>query len=110
MEPRTRSVVIYTDARGRRPFEAWFGQLRDAKARGIIRARIARLESGNFGDCRAVGEGVQELRIHYGPGFRVYFAAAGDALILLLCAGTKVAQHRDIQTAIRHWRDAKESL
>jgi putative addiction module killer protein len=110
MEPRTRNVVIYTDARGRRPFEQWFGQLRDGRARGIIRSRIARLESGNFGDCRAVGEGVQELRIHYGPGFRVYFAEVRDVLIVLLCAGTKGTQDRDIQTAIRYWRDAKETL
>jgi putative addiction module killer protein len=110
MEPRRRQVQIYTDGRGRRPLEDWLTGLRDIRARAVIRARVARLEAGNLGDCRPVGQGVQELRIHHGPGYRLYFAEAGAALILLLCGGSKATQRRDIGRAKRFWKDARENL
>lgn len=80
-------------------FERWFGKLRDRRARGRILARIRRLQLGNPGDVRPVGEGVSELRIPHGPGYRVYFAQRGTALVVLLAGGDKRTQRRDIARA-----------
>jgi len=80
-------------------FARWFGSLRDSRARMRIQARIRRLTLGNFGDVRPVGGGVSELRIDYGPGYRVYFVQRGEALIFLLAGGDKRTQERDIATA-----------
>jgi putative addiction module killer protein len=74
-----------------------------------IEARIARLRSGHFGDCKPVGEGVLELRVHYGPGYRVYFARHGRAIVLLLCAGHKSTHPRDITRAKRYWREHRNA-
>jgi putative addiction module killer protein len=80
-------------------FVRWFASLRDDRARARIDARIRRLSLGNPGDVRAVGEGVSEMRIDYGPGYRVYFVQRGNALIVLLAGGDKRTQERDIATA-----------
>ncbi len=80
-------------------FARWFTSLRDSRARMRIQARIRRLSIGNPGDVRPVGEGVSEMRIDYGPGYRVYFAQRGDALVILLAGGDKRTQDRDIATA-----------
>ena len=80
-------------------FSKWMADLRDHRARAKIAARIDRLAFGNPGDVQPVGEGVSELRIHYGPGYRVYFAQRGASLIVLLCGGVKSTQTRDIKTA-----------
>ena len=87
-------------------YDRWFRTLRDPNARARIEIRIDRLQLGNAGDVRPVGEGVSELRIHYGPGYRVYFVQKGDVLILLLCGGDKASQHSDIVRAkalAREW-------
>jgi putative addiction module killer protein len=73
--------------------------LRDRAARGRIIARVSRLQTGNPGDWRSVGSGVMELRISYGPGYRVYYVKRGDTLIVLLCGGDKSTQSKDIDTA-----------
>jgi len=80
-------------------FAKWESRLRDKRARTIIATRLARLAHGLPGDVEPVGEGVSELRIHYGPGYRVYFQQRGDILIVLLCGGDKKTQARDITTA-----------
>ncbi len=80
-------------------FSDWMGKLRDHEARAKIAARIDRLAFGNAGDVEPVGEGVSELRIHSGPGYRVYFVRRGDTLIILLCGGDKSTQSQDIKTA-----------
>jgi len=80
-------------------FSDWMAGLRDHRARAKIAARIDRLALCNAGDVRPVGEGVSELRIHSGPGYRVYFVARGKALIVLLCGGDKSTQNKDIKTA-----------
>jgi putative addiction module killer protein len=80
-------------------FARWFESLRDSRVRMRIQARIRRLTLGNFGDVRPVGGGVSELRIDYGPGYRVYFVQRGEALIFLLAGGDKRTQERDIATA-----------
>ncbi|MDE2905033.1 MAG: type II toxin-antitoxin system RelE/ParE family toxin [Acidobacteriota bacterium] len=79
----------------------WFDGLRDERARARINVRIRRLSLGNAGDVRPVGEGVSELRIDYGPGYRVYFVQQGPSLAILLAGGDKHTQRRDIATACR---------
>lgn len=88
-------------------FDRWLGKLKDGRAVARVLARIDRLALGNSGDVKSVGGGVSELRIDYGPGYRVYFAQRGQALILLLCGGDKSTQSNDISTAQRivtEWR------
>src|SRR5580704_14039114 len=80
-------------------FSDWMIGLRDHRARAKIAARIDRLALGNPGDVEPVGEGISELRIHYGPGYRVYFTRRGKMLIMLLCGGDKNTQTRDIKAA-----------
>jgi putative addiction module killer protein len=80
-------------------FSRWFEGLRDKAAQFRIAARIRRLELGNFGDVKPVGEGISELRITYGPGYRVYLTKRGDTLVILLAGGDKSSQARDIERA-----------
>jgi putative addiction module killer protein len=82
-------------------YAKWFKSLRDTNAKDRIDVRILRLQAGNFGDVKSVGEGVRELRINYGPGYRVYFVQRGEVLVILLCGGDKRTQNRDIETAKR---------
>lgn len=89
-------------------YEKWDARLRDKRARTIIAARLMRLAEGLSGDVEPVGEGVSELRIHYGPGYRVYFQRRGNLLIVLLCGGDKSTQARDIAAAkkmAKEWSD-----
>jgi putative addiction module killer protein len=81
-------------------FAKWLSKLSDRNARARIQVRIDRLALGNFGDSKPVGQGVSEMRIDYGPGYRVYFAQRGKILVLLLCGGTKKTQQADIERAI----------
>ena len=82
-------------------YRKWEARLRDERARVLITARLTRLAYGLAGDVKPVGHGVSELRIHYGPGYRVYFRKQGNAIIILLCGGDKSTQAQDIKTAIR---------
>ena len=82
-------------------FRRWKNRLKDNRARALIAARINRLANGLAGDVQPVGEGVSELRIHYGPGYRIYFQQRGTLLVVLLCGGKKGTQARDIETAKR---------
>lgn len=87
------------EVRQTEPFMEWLENLRDRKAAAKIAARLARLELGNFGDAEPVGEGVTELRIHFGPGYRVYVVPRGEILVVVLCGGDKSSQDRDIKRA-----------
>jgi putative addiction module killer protein len=82
-------------------YSTWFAKLSDIQAKARIVARIRRMELGNTGDAKSVGGGVSELRIDYGPGYRVYFTKRGNTLVVLLCGGDKKTQKRDIETAKR---------
>jgi putative addiction module killer protein len=86
-------------------FAKWFADLTDRQARARILARIDRLQIGNPGDVRPVGEGVSEMRVDYGPGYRIYFVRRGRMLAVLLAGGSKRTQERDIRTAIKLARD-----
>ncbi|MGB6488768.1 MAG: type II toxin-antitoxin system RelE/ParE family toxin [Steroidobacteraceae bacterium] len=88
-------------------FETWLTGLRDRQAQARINARIRRLSLGNLGDVKPVGSGVSELRIDYGPGYRVYYAQRGKALVLILCGGDKRTQDADIKRAIKLAKDWK---
>lgn len=81
-------------------FDAWLKDLRDPIGKARILARVRSAEQGNFGDCAPVGEGVSEMRIHIGPGYRVYYGRIDERVYLLLCAGNKSTQRRDIKQAI----------
>ena len=89
-------------------FAAWFNALADPKAKFRITTRIRSATDGNFGDCRSVGEGVFEMRIHYGPGYRVYYARDGATVYLLLIGGDKNSQPRDIAAAHDLWKRFKK--
>ncbi len=80
-------------------FAAWFRSLRDRTTQGRIVARIERVQLGNFGDAKVLGDGVRELRMDFGPGYRVYFTRRGERIVLLLCGGDKGSQLRDIARA-----------
>lgn len=80
-------------------FEKWLRGLRDDKARAIIQLRLDRISQGNLGDAKPVGDGIGEVRIHFGPGYRLYFLREADVAIVLLCGGQKSEQARDIRRA-----------
>src|SRR5207244_12750000 len=103
MEAVEREMRIYRTREGRVPYLDWFNTLRDPQAQQKIQARIARIRLGNFGHTRSVGEGVQELKIDYGPGYRVYFGQDGTKLVILLCGGDKRTQNADIKAAKAYW-------
>lgn len=98
-------VLEYLTEDGRSPFKDWLDRLRDLEARVRVRARINRVRVGNFGDSHALGGGVSELRIDYGPGYRVYFGRQGSTVVLLLCGGDKRTQSRDIALAQSYWAE-----
>ena len=105
MLPITEITVLeYEDKDGESPFSDWFDDLDRASAARVTMA-LARMEHGNLGDTKSVGDGVMERRIPFGPGVRVYFGRDGATLIILLGGGTKQRQDRDIATAKRHWDD-----
>ena len=93
---------------GRVPFSEWLNALRDKRAQARIRVRLQRLAAGNLGDIKAVGGGVSELRMPFGPGYRVYLAQHGSSWLLLLCGGDKSSQQKDIEIAKRYLQDWKE--
>lgn len=82
-------IFRYQDAGGRQPFSEWLDACTDKVAQARVRIRLRQVETGNFGDCVAVGEGVMELRIHVGAGYRVYFGKSGKSVVVLLCGGDK---------------------
>ena len=99
-------VVQYEDPDGSCPFAEWFDSL-ETRAALKVRTALARIESGNMGDLKPVGEGVSERRIDHGPGYRVYFGRDGDDLVVLLAGGTKKRQQKDINRAKALWADYK---
>jgi putative addiction module killer protein len=91
-------------------FDRWLSELRDPRGKARVLERLRSASLGNWGDCEAVGEGVSEMRIHFGPGYRVYFVRSGQTVYLLLCGGSKTTQKRDIARAKRMARDIEEKM
>lgn len=101
-------IRIYSDSQNRQPLTQWLSNLKDIRARAQIRARLARVAAGNLGDCKPLRDGVQELKIDYGPGYRVYLSRQGPVLVLLLCGSDKGDQSRAINQAIDYLNDWKQ--
>src|SRR5437762_11640419 len=108
MEAIERDVRLYRRRDGRVPYLDWFEALRDERAKQTVQSRIARIRLGNFGEVRSVGEGVQELKIDYGPGYRIYFAHDGPRVVIILCGGDKRTQNADIRAAKTYWSAYKQ--
>jgi putative addiction module killer protein len=100
-------LVTYQSAFGRRPFAEWFAGL-DEPAKGKVQGALDRLAGGHLSEIKSVGGGVLERRIHWGPGYRIYFGRRGAAIVVLLGGGTKRDQQTDIATAQRRWEDYKQ--
>jgi putative addiction module killer protein len=107
MQNSERIIQIYQTARGQTPFEGWIEALSDKKAKAIVFQRIDRVRLGNFGDCRSLGSGIYELRIFWGPGYRVYYGLEDSKIVLLLCGGNKSSQKKDIARASQMWKEFK---
>lgn len=100
-------VLRYVTANGKDIVGSWLGKFKDQQTRARIAARLTRLSAGHFGDCKPLHDGVCELRIDFGPGYRVYYAMIGQSCVLLLCGGDKRKQSNDIERAIQCLHDYK---
>jgi putative addiction module killer protein len=101
------TLEYYIAETGKIPFKDWLESLKDIQARARIRIALDRLRLGNLGHAKSVGEGVHELKIDYGPGYRVYYGFAGAVIVLLLFGGDKASQDKDIIRAKEYWKDFK---
>ena len=95
----------YVDLTGQDLFIQWLDNLKDRQAQARVAVRLARLENGNFGDCKPISDGIWELRVDWGPGYRVYYAMEGKHVVLLCEAGDKRTQDADIARAIARWKE-----
>lgn len=98
-------ILEYVNEDGKNVFHEWLRSLKDRAARARIRVRLNRIRLGNFGDCKSVGSGVSELRVDYGPGYRIYFGKEGVQVVILLCGGSKKTQSKDIRMAQQYWAE-----
>lgn len=101
----TKEVLVYQTEEGKEPFQEWRKDLRDKVTLARIDRRLEHLAQGNYGDYKAVGEGVYELRFFFGSGYRVYFAEDGNTIVVLLSGGDKGSQSKDIAKAKDYWKD-----
>lgn len=101
------AINEYTDKQNRSPYAEWLASLRDKQTRARIIMQVDRMELGLFGDSAPIGEGLSELKIHYGPGYRVYYGKDTQNAYLLLCGGDKSTQSRDIKRAKAYWQEHK---
>ncbi|AFZ27744.1 putative addiction module killer protein [Cylindrospermum stagnale PCC 7417] len=104
MEALPREIQRYITLDNKIPFDDWFNSLRDTKAKDKVIVRLERVKLGNLGDYRSIEQGVYELRIDFGPGYRVYFGQIGTTIVLLLCGGDKSSQQQDIRQALEYWK------
>jgi putative addiction module killer protein len=109
MKTSALEIVFYTTALGKQPFVEWLEGL-STKVEAVVLARVARIRSGNLGDCKPIKScaGIYELRIDFGPGYRIYFGKQGATVVVLLVGGDKGSQSRDIAKAKRYWISFKE--
>jgi putative addiction module killer protein len=109
MESKPREVIYYVDPEGNYPAHNWLEKLKDKTTRVIIKGRIRRVEEGNLGFTRSIGHGLIELKIDHGPGYRVYLGIDGDTVIMILAAGDKSTQFKDIENAKARWQNYRET-
>jgi putative addiction module killer protein len=98
-------IELYKTASSHCPFDDWFESLRELNTRAKILTRLDRLKLGNFGDCKTLGDGIAELRVHHGPGIRIYYSKIGNKIVLLLCGGDKGSQSKDINKAKEYFKE-----
>jgi len=104
----TKVIKHYIASNGKIPYENWFNNIKDNSNKKRIATRIERLALGNYGDYKNLGDGVYELRLFFGSGYRVYFAEVDNTIILLLCGGDKNSQTKDIKKAKEYWEEFNE--
>ena len=105
VETNIKIIAIYETRDGQKPFKKWLESLRDKVTVARINARISRIEHGNFGDAKSVGQGVMELRFVFNSGYRIYYGLDGHKLVVLLSGGDKSTQDKDIKLAQEYWSD-----
>jgi len=105
--PQPKILSAYISKSGRCSIRDWLKTLKDAKGKAVVLGRLNRVRSGNFGDCERYGQ-ITELRIHFGPGYRVYVGQDGPVLVVLLCGGDKSTQSKDFANAKEAWNDYQE--
>lgn len=110
MKEMNNTINEYVTPDNKAPYSSWLGTLKDKIGKARIISQVDRMELGIFGDSKSVGEGVSELRIHYGPGYRVYYAQEGKNIYLLLCGGDKSSQDKDIKLAKQYWNNYKKEM
>lgn len=104
----SKEVFVYTTQDGQQPYSDWLNGLRDGTSRRRIIQHVTRLGSGNYGDCKSLKDGVFELRLSFGSGYRVYFAEDGNTVVIVLCGGDKSTQEKDIEAAKDYWKEYKQ--
>jgi putative addiction module killer protein len=102
-----KQIVFYADEDGNEPFQLWIDNLRDKQGRRRIINRLFRVQQGNYGDVEPIGEGLSELRLFFGLGYRVYFGEDTGNIVVILCGGDKDSQSRDIEDAKAYWKEYK---
>lgn len=103
--PRAKQIEIYRTQDGEQPFTEWLDSLKDNLGRYRIKERLDRVALGNLGDHKRISDGISELRLDFGPGYRIYFGEEDGKILLLLCGGDKSTQKKDIKKAISYWQD-----
>jgi len=109
MSKDKKTLMVYRESSGKEPFVEWLDSFKDRKTRSRIITRLDRLEVGNPGDNRHLEEGVYELRLHFGPGYRIYYGEDGPIIVILLMGGDKSTQSKDIKKAMAFWKNYKEA-
>lgn len=102
---KPKDVIVFSTKDGKEPFSDWLNNIKDIKNKHRIFTRIRRLEQGNYGDCKSVGDAISELRMFFGSGYRVYFAETENCIVVLLCGGDKKTQKKDIKQAKIYWQE-----
>ena len=105
-----KDIEILKLPSGKSPYSDWIDGIKDRVTRARIRRRLDRLEQGYYGDYKPLGDGVNELKLHFGSGYRIYFAELDDVIVILLCGGDKSTQKNDVKIAKKYWRELQEKL
>lgn len=103
-----KRILFYKDSKYREPFTNWLNEIKDQSIRRRVLARLRRLEQGNYGDCKSLGQELYELRLFFSSGYRIYFGETDNEIVVVLCGGDKSSQEKDIEKARFYWKDYKD--